>query len=217
MTGQQVYDYVLSVFKRTDKSAEVYDAILDTIMDMRLHFNSEDFKYESSAQVFNIGDYKISLPADFGHLIGNITPKDTASDISYQPLIKISKQRYDEKYFRRIIDTIPNRLNGIPIEFCIFGQEIFIGPPVDKATYKFQINYTTENATAITASTADVPFSDRHRKTIRYGAIKELYIMLENYTEAEAWSNLYEADILKIIKNDMENISDNDVIEYSGV
>ena len=41
--------------------------------------------------------------------------------------------------------------------------------------------------------------------------------LLENYQEAEVWSNLYEADLMKIIRNDMDNISDNDSIQYHGV
>lgn len=215
MTGAEFLTYVRSTFRRTDKDAQIYEATLDTIMDMRLRFNSEDFKYEAYATIADIGDYKMTLPDDFAHLIGEITMEDTASDTSYGTLDKISKKRYDELYPFRT--TVANRNTGVPQHFCLYGRELFIGPPADKDTYQFQVNYTTEDATEITALTPEVPFANRHRKTIRYGVMKELYLGLENYQEAEVWSNLYEADLMKIIRNDMDNISDNDSIRYHGV
>lgn len=215
MTGAEFLTYVRSTFRRTDKDTQIYQATTDTIMDMRIRFNSEDFKYESYASIANIGDYKMTLPDDFAHLIGDISMEDTSTDTSYGTLRKISKSRYDELYPFRT--TVANRNTGVPLHFCLYGREIFVGPPVDKETYQFQVNYTTEDATEITALTQNVAFSARHRKTLRYGVMKELYLMLENYKEAEVWSNLYEADLMKIIRNDMDNISDNDSIQYSGV
>lgn len=215
MTGAEMLAYVKSTFKRTDKDSEIYQAMLDTIMDMRLRFHSEDFKYESYASIANIGDYKMTLPDDFAHLIGEISIEDTETDESYGTLHKISKSRYDELYPFRT--TTNNRFTGVPIHFCLYGRELFVGPCVDKETYRFQVNYTTEDATEITASTVDVAFSRRHRKTLRYGIMKELYLGLENYQEADIWSNLYEADLIKIIRNDISNISDNDTIQYHGV
>ena len=78
MTGAEFLTYVRSTFRRTDKDAQIYEATLDTIMDMRLRFNSEDFKYEAYATIADIGDYKMTLPDDFAHLIGEITMEDTA-------------------------------------------------------------------------------------------------------------------------------------------
>ena len=43
MTGLEMYNYVLQTFKRTDKSTAIYQAITDTIMDIKIRFLSEDF------------------------------------------------------------------------------------------------------------------------------------------------------------------------------
>lgn len=209
--------YVKRTFKRTDKDTEIYQALTDTVMDIRLRFRAEDYKEEAYADILTVGDYKITLPDDFAHVIGKVTVKDTATDQAYPPLEMISKERYDELYFNRIATDSAYRQTGFPQHSCLYGHEIFIGPPVDKATYRFQVNYTTEDAEEISASTTDVPFSDRHRKTLRYGAMKELYLMLENYEEAEVWSNLFEADVPKIVNNDMANIRDEAPISYNGI
>lgn len=209
--------YVKKTFKRTDKDEEIYQAITDTVMDIRVRFKAEDFKEEAYSDITVVGDFKISLPDDFAHLIGMPILKDTSNDQIYPPLRQISKERYDELYYDRIASTVANRLTGVPYHFAIYGREIFVGPAVDKTTYRIQLNYTTEDAEEITALTADVPFSARHRKTLRYGCMKELYLMLENYQEAEAWSNLYEADIPKIINNDMDNIADSGAMSYNGI
>lgn len=217
MTGAQMLAYVKRTFKRTDKDQEIYDAIRDTVMDIRVRFKAEDYKEEAYSDITVVGDFKISLPEDFAHLIGRPILKNTSDDSTYPPLRQISKERYDELYYDRISSTVSNRLTGTPVHFCLYGREIFVGPAVDKTTYRVQLNYTTEDAEEITASTAVVPFSNRHCKTLRYGAMKELYIGLENYQEAEAWSNLYEADIPKIINNDLDNIADSEPISYNGI
>lgn len=218
MTGSELYTYILEVLKRTDKSTEVYEAITDVVMDMRLRFNSEDYKSISSdLTITTIGNYTITLPTDFGRLLGDPMVRDDSSDQDYQTLKKISIGRFNELYSDRYNDTVGNRNTGTPVHYCVFSGDVLVGPPVDKNSYVFRIPYTQEAGTAIVSGTSSVPFTSRYRKTVRYGVLKEIYLMLENFQEAEMWSNLYEADIQKIINNDMANIRDDSPMEYNGI
>lgn len=218
MTGAELYTYILSILKRTDKSTEVYESITDVVMDMRLRFHSQAYKTISSEiAISTLGEYTLTLPSDFGHLLGDVLVRDDSSDQEYHPLKKIGINRFNELYGDRFNDAVGNRNTGTPIHSCLFGGNILVGPPVDKVTYVFRLPYTTESATAITSATASVPFTDRYRKTVRYGVLKEIYLLLENYQEAEAWSNLYENDLIKIIDNDMANSRDDSPVMYSGI
>lgn len=218
MSGSDFYTYVLAILKRTDKSTEVFQAITDTIRDMRLRFNSENFKTISTAlTIGTIGNYSVAMPTDFGHLIGGVMVKETVADRDYPPLNKLSIGAFNEKYSSRFNTSSGNRLTGNPVDFCVFGGNLLIGPPVDKTTYEFRIAYTQEDGVEINSATSDVPFSDRYRKTLRYGVIKEVYVGLENYEEANIWSSLYEADLGKIADNDYKNSKGEEPLVYNGI
>lgn len=218
MTGSEFYTYVLSIFKRTDKETQVYEAMTDVAMDMRIRFNSESFKTISSElSITTIGNYTLDLPSDFGRIIGHPMVRDDDADTDYLPLKKISIDRYNELYGDRYNDAVGNRNTGTPVNYCLFGGDVLVGPPVDKDSYTFRIAYSQEAATAVTSGTANVPFTDKYRKTVRYGVLKEMYLLMENYQEAEIWSDLYESDILKIINNDQANVRDDEPMQYSGV
>lgn len=218
MTGSAFYTYCLAIIKRTDKSTEVYEAMTDTVRDMRLRFLSEDFKSINTAlAISTIGNYSVALPSDFGHLIGDVMMKDTSSDESYPSLNKISIEEYNQKYSDRFNTAVGNKDTGIPYDYCIFGGNLLVGPPVDKTTYEFRFAYSTEDEVEVSSVTANVPFTDRYRKTVRYGVLKEMYLLLENYEEADLWSKLYEADLQKIIENDRQNVKDNLPMKYSGI
>ena len=217
MTGEEVRDYIVRKFKRTDKDTEIYEAITDIVADMRLRIMSDNYSEEAYiAGIETLGDYRIAVPTDMGHFIGNISVTETGDDKSYPDLIKISKNRYDELYVKRLLTTVANRGSGTPKHFCIYGQQIFIGPVPDKTTYVYQINFTTEAFTAVTSATTDVPFSTRYRNTIRSGVMRELHNGLENYEESMFWDNLYLNELVKILDNDRENKADDEGMEYSG-
>lgn len=218
MTGQAFYDYCLAVIKRPDKSTEIYQAMADVIMDMRLRFYARDYeKFSTELAISSIGDFSVALPSDFGHNIGKVSVRDSASDQSYPPTDKISIDTFNKLYAQRNNTAVGNRLTGPPNHFCIFGGNLLIGPPVDKTTYKFKMTYTQEDAPTIDASTTLVPFTDKYRKTVRYGVVKEVYLILENYQEADAWSTLFEQDLAKIVNNDNANRRDDEPIYYNGV
>ncbi len=218
MTGAEFYAYLLRTLKRTDKSTEVYEAMTDTAFDMRLRFYSEDFKTRSSALTgcTTVGDYSLTLPTDFGHLIGQVSMKDDSSEQDYLPLLKISIEEYDRLYPDRQLDAA-SRDTGVPRHFCIYGGEIFVGPCVDKTTYDFVINYTQEDATDIVAGTVLVPFTDKYREVVKHGVLMRIYRDLEMYQEADIYEVKYEQGIAKIMANDEINSSATSVVRYSGI
>lgn len=216
-TGAEFLAYVKRKFKREDKDTEIYEATTDIIADMRLQFLSEDYKEEAySTGITTIGEYRLGLPSDFGHIIGEITVVDTTADDEYPPLKKISKQRYDQLYGDRLLASASNMDTDVPRHFCIFGNQIFLGPVPDSTAYKYQFNYTTEAYTEVSASTDPVPFTDNYRNILRCGVLAELYDGLENYQESQYWRDQYLSGLNKIVDNDSYNIADTENIIYSG-
>jgi hypothetical protein len=213
MSGADFYAYVLRVFKRTDKSTEAYEAITDVIMQIKLKYLFEDYKEESyTSGISTLGDYKISLPSDFGHLIGNVNLIDDTGNSRI--LNKRSKETFDRMYPDREAADVQRAL---PSDFCIFSGQIILGAIPDSTDYKYQINYTTEEAETITADTTAVPFTDRYRWTIRQLVLAELYFGLGFDDEGAKWKQLGEAGIQEMIANDEFNTGATDTVEYQGV
>lgn len=217
MLGSSFLTYVKKKFLRSDKDSEIYEATTDIIADMRVQFNSEDFKTESyTAEIGVLGDYSFDLPTSFGHIIGEFILVDVDSN-SNRILNKISKSEYDRKYGDRLYATVADRNSSEPIDFSIYGGQAFVGPVPDKITYKYNINYTTEDYVEITGATADVPFSDKYRNILRDGVLYQMHDLMENFQEADRYRLLYLEGLGKIINNDQSNISDNDSVAYNGV
>lgn len=220
MTGANFLAYCKQVLKRTDKDSELYTAISDAVMDMRSRMLSDEFSEVAvtPSGSLAVGDYKLSIPADFGHLIGAVSIKDTASDQVYDPLNRISKEEYDVKYALNASTGVGNRLTGVPIDFCYYGREIYIGPAVDRTTFAFTINYTIEDQPVITGATAVVQFTDQFREVVRAGALFRIYFELGFSTEASNWKASYEEGIQRVIENDLFNASNSSTsMNYSGV
>lgn len=216
MTGTEFRTYVINKFKRDDKDTELYQATTDIIADMRLQFNSEDYKEEAYASgIAALGEYKMALPSDFGHIIGNVSITDSASNQDYGQLVKVSKDKYDELTTDRLLTSGQNF--GVPQYFCIYGKELFISPVPDKTTYRYHLNYTTEDFTEITAATTNVPFSNQYRNILRCGVLAELYDGMENFDEANYWRTMYTAGLLKIKQNDDGNVQDDESVCYRGI
>ena len=214
MTGANFLAYIKRKFIRTDKDTEAYEAMSDVIADIRLRMNSEEYKQEAYiVGIGTLGEYRIALPTDFGHLLGSITITDPSTDQVVCVAEKISKEKYDELYADRLLT---NQNDGVPKHFCIYGEQIYLGPVPDSTAYKYQLNYTTEDYAVIESST-EVPFTDKYRNIMRCGVHAELHDGLENFEEAGYWRTLYEIGLEKIAKNDDDNIDDNQPCEYSGV
>jgi hypothetical protein len=219
MTGAETLSYIKQNFKRTDKDAEIYLAVADTIMDMRSRMLSDEFSYTATTPsgTLSVGDYKLSVPADFGHLVGDITIRDSETDTVYNPAKRISKEEYDEIYSQNLSTTASKRLTGVPLNYCFFGREIWLGPAVDKTTYEFTINYTTEDAPVISGATSVVQFTDQFREVVRAGTLYRMFFELGFTQEAANWMGVYEAGIERIINNDLFNSGSSTVgVQYGG-
>ncbi len=217
MTGSEMLAYVKRKFKREDKDAEIYEAMTDVIADMCIQFYPEDFKEEATLTgTITLGEYKLPVPADFGHILGEISIMDTANESRFYPLTKISKIQYDQMYPDRQFSTTTNMTLSRPRHFCVYGNQIFIGPIPDKTTYQYQLNYTTIGFETVTASTDPVSFTDKYRNILRSGILSELHNGMENYEEAGYWKEEYLKGLSKIAANDDANTSDNTNASYSG-
>jgi hypothetical protein len=217
MTGLEFHNYILSNFKRTDKSAEIYLAITDTIADMRLQFLSAKHTEEAYLTIDTLGEYRLPFPSDMGHFVGTINIIDTDTDEWLAALTKISKQRYDELYPDRLLTNIGNKNTGTPRHFAIQGEQIFIGPVPDKIDYQYSINYTTEDFAATTSASTDVPFSTKYRAILRAGVLADLHRGIENYDESTFWKNEYQEGLSKIVSSEYQDKQDTESVQYSGV
>lgn len=201
MTGSEFHDYVVRTFKRTDKSAEVYDAITDTIMDMCEEFGFEENKVEAytTSGISALGDYKIDLPDDFGHLLGDVrwTDQDDSGTLT-----KLSKQQFNEMFPEQDCDD-PD--DGEPTHYCIFGKQILIGPVPDKTTYEYQIDYSTFPADAVTSSTSEVLFTDKARECVKFGSLARLYEVIENFDLAERYRGKFENELVQFVAREKLN------------
>jgi len=218
MTGANFYNYFLSVFKRPDKSSEFYLALADTIMDMRSRMLSDEHSVVAHVAALAVGDYKIAFPSDFGHLIGDISIRDTSSDDVYLPLTRINKIEWDKLYNQALATAVGNRLTGVPLHYCVYGREFYVGPPADKTTYEFTINYTTEDAPTYTSATATIPFTDQFREVVRAGTLYRMFREVGNYPESDIWKTAYADGVVNIIENDEFNREGSIMnIRYSGI
>lgn len=216
MTGSDFYTYVLNSFKRTDKSTEVYEAVTDAVMEMRLRLLSEDHKAVSTelSGISSVGDYTLTLPSDFGHLIGDVIVYDSVAGDEYPPLKKITKTKWDELYTDALTS---DQDTGVPEHYAFLGNSIYLGPVPDSTDYKYRLNYTTEDQAAITSGTSDVPFTDKYRWILRAGTLKHLYNILEAYEEAQAQEIIFERGLATIADSEDFSSDAGFNVEYTGV
>jgi hypothetical protein len=208
MTGALAYAYILRKFKRTDKSTEVYEAMTDVISDMHVRFKPQDYTEEAYVSgISTVGEYQIALPSDFGHITGTLSIIDTADDSYYSELTKITKHSYDQLYPDRLLSDADLMNTATPFHFCIYASQLYIGPVPDKTTYRYQLNYTTENTSEIASDTAVVPFTAelRDRNILRNGVLFELHDGLENFEEAAYYKQLYLHGLEGLIERERAN------------
>lgn len=219
MTGTDLLAYILKVFKRTDKDTEVYEAITDIVADIKYNTKLEAVKEEAYiVGISTLGDYRIALPNDFQNLIGDITVIEP-NDNTRRLLNKISKEVYDERYSTRLFSSYSDMTSGLPEDYCIYAGQIYLGPVPDDVDYKYQINYTTKDTTAITSSTTSVPFTSsyKERNVVRAGVLAEMFSLVEDYEESNYWRALYTIGKSEMVDKDNENISDNVNITYHSI
>lgn len=201
MTGSEFYDYVVKTFKRTDKSSEVYDAITDTVSDMCERMEFEETKVEgyTTSGISSLGDYKIDLPSDFGRMIGDVRWSDQDNS---RTLTRLSKQEFNDKFGDLDGD---DPMDGEPTHYCVFGNQILLGPVPDDTTYEYQIDYSTFLADAVTSSTTEVLFTDKARECVKFGTLARLFEVVEMFDIADRYRIRFENELAQFVAREKEN------------
>ena len=211
MTGLELYQYILRKFERTDMETEVYEAITDAIGTMKLRFEFEDFKTEAYTNGITVlGEYRIALPSDFEHIIGDLMLKD--DDGGSRVLVKLSKEAFDVR-FPNIKETTQTRAK--PTHYCIFSKTLYLGPIPDSTDYTYYMSYTTTASTPVTAATVSVPFSDKYRKTLRELALADLYFGLGDDTAGHKYKALGDEGVGLIAAVEHRNLAAPMMNEYN--
>lgn len=211
MTGEQFRDYLVRTFKRTDKDTEIYEAITDTIRDMRKRYPFGEMEKEAATSdtITAVGDYKIDVESDFGLRIGNVIVQDGYTN-SWE-LRKLSKEEYDRLYPNPAAADV---YQAPPLHYCMFAGQILLGPVPDTAAYVYHVSYATEDLVAVTVATTSVPFGGRSRETLKQGALSRLYSMLDQYDKAAFWGQLYESALVVDMTVEERNKGGKPVVSY---
>lgn len=201
MSGQELFDYVQRTLKREDKITEVYDAITDTIMDMCEKFGFEENKVEAytTSGITSLGDYKIDLPDDFGHLLGDVRWSD--QDDSYT-LKKCSKQEFNEMFPDPDGD---DPIDGEPTHYCVFGKQILLGPVPDDITYEYQIDYSKFPDASIDSNSSNVMFTDNARECVKFGTLARIYDDMEEQDKADKYQAKYDTALYEFVSRETRN------------
>lgn len=179
MTGADFYAYLLRKgFKRTDKSAEAYEAITDAIQEMRMRFSFDEAGADATTTdtISTLGDYKLTSETNMGMLNGVIVQDGENAT----PLLKISKARYDELYPYQAVTTG----KGYPSHYCVYAGQIYIGPIPDAVSYTYRLSYS-KRAGTITSSTTGVPFTDLYRDILCQLSLSYLWDALDEEGKAD--------------------------------
>ena len=201
MTGSEFYAYVLKTFKRTDKSTEIYDAIADTVVDMCERMGFEETKVEAYTVdgIAELGDYKVDLPPDFARLLGDVRWSDQQDSGT---LTKLSKQEFNEKFPDPDGD---DPIDGKPTHYCVFGNQILLGPVPDRTTYEYQIDYSSfPGDDAVTGSTT-VRFTDKARECVKFGTLARLFEVVEMFDLADRYRVRFENELAQFVASEQEN------------
>lgn len=214
MTGEQFRDYVVRTFKRTDKDTEIYEAITDTIRDMRKRYPFGEMEVEAASTdtITALGDYKLDVEDDFGLRIGNVVVQQGYTN-SWE-LTRLTKEEFNRKYPN---PTATDVAKAPPIDYCVFGGEMQFGPVPDLTAYVYHVTYSKEDLVAVVESTTSVPFAGRQRETLKYGTLSRLYMMLDAVDRAAVWGQLYESALVvdQTVEERNKGASGNPIVSYT--
>lgn len=213
MTGSNFLAYVKNISIRTDKDAILYDCITDTILDMSRRINSQESQKDiaTTATITSLGQYQIALEANLSWPVSAV--RILESNESYQ-LKKLSKPLFDQNY-PWPADPVVDK--NKPVDYCIFGNQIWLGPVPDKTTYVYEIVYISGITSVITGSTTAVLFTDLYREILRWGTLYRLYDGLENDSLAQKNLSLYENGIKGITRRESLVGSGNQTVKFNDL
>lgn len=214
MTGEQFYDYLLRTFIRTDKETEAYEAVTDTVREMRERYPFGETEVEAAATdlITVLGDYKFDVERDFGLRISTVLVQDGYTNS--WPLNPISKEEFDRRYPN---PTSTNVAKSPPVDYCVFGGEVLLGPVPDRVTYTYHTSYSTEDRASVVAATTSVPFAGNYRETLKFGTLSRLFELLEQYEKAAYWGQRFEGRMQDNIRREEKNKGVTTVCDYKGV
>lgn len=212
MTGAEFYAFVLRTFIRTDKETEFYEAVNNTLREMRRRHSFNENKVESyTTGISALGDYMLDLPSNFGTLLSDVVLSKT--DTQYPPLQKLDKTVFDKKYPN---PTSTNVNKSQPQHFCLFASKIILGPVPDSLSYLYTMSYATKLVTKITSATGTMPFDD-FEEGLKYGVLARLYADLEDDAMATKYFTLFEKLFAEYITQDKENTAAPKQVAYHGI
>ena len=190
MSGSDWRDYVLRCgFKRTDKDSELYEATTDAIQEMRRRFMFDEAEEDSASTdtIGTLGEFKIDIETDLGLFLG-VRVQDGTDAFN---LIKVSKAQFDELY----PDINVTNDRGYPKHFCVFAQQVWIGPIPDSVSYTYRKSFSLRAGT-ITSATAGVPFTNLYRDVLADNVLARLYKGLEEYDKSNYHKSAFEEGFL---------------------
>lgn len=198
MTRTNFRLYVEQIFKRTDKTTEMNQAIDDTLRDMAIRYSFEVLRAQSYVPTVT-GQEDYPLPSTLLHLHHPVKLlQGSATSDSGWPLKKLSKEEYD------VAEPNPNRtspVKGIPWGYTIWSDSILLVSVPDRV-YNLEINWGKQ----ITVPTADGdtvgPFPAYADETIRAGVLSRTYEVIELMAESEKWELKYERKLQALIDRD---------------
>lgn len=188
MTGSDWRNYVLrGGFKRTDKDTELYECTTDAVQELRRRFAFEEAKAETETtdQITVDGDYRLSLESDNGMLLGVILEDGTDA----VPLDQVSKHKFDQLY----PDITETTDRGYPEHYCVFNDQILIGPAPDSTDYDYRVVYSRRGGT-ISSSTTAVPFTNLYRRMLRSLTLAYLWELMDEFEKAQYFRNEFERE-----------------------
>jgi hypothetical protein len=199
LSGTDWYAYVLrGGFKRTDKETEVYEETTDAVQEMRRRFMFDEAKAETitTDTISILGDYRLALESDFGLLLG-VTVED-GGDAT--PLIQLTKHEFNQKY--PDINVTADR--GYPLDFCVYGGAIQIGPIPDRVIFSYRVAYSTRGG-IITSATTGVPFTSTYRDILRDNVLGRLYMLMDDFEKASIYKQSFENGFIYASRKERTN------------
>ncbi|MFA5037858.1 MAG: hypothetical protein WC479_11875 [Candidatus Izemoplasmatales bacterium] len=200
MTRLQFYSYIVEIFKRTDKSTEIYRALNETITDIANRYPFENYSFQSWIPCV-VGQEDYPLPSTLVHISHPIRLLEgsAATDDGF-PLDFITKQEYDA------LEANPNRTSpetGEPAKYTIFSDSILLTPIPDSTDYLIEINWGKQ-ATALSVDSDTASFISAWDEIIKWGTLFRVYLGLGLTEDATPWQALYEQGINRMIDRDKD-------------
>lgn len=200
LTGSEMAEYIRrGGWIRDDMDTGLYDALTDTILEMDQFFDFSERQTETTSTdtITALGDYAINIESDLGNLISVRLIDGTFS----RKLIKTSKSLYDILYPNPSND----QMRAFPERFCLFGDQLLIGPAPDRVSYSYTMAFSKRLTTAIDASTDPVPFSADYREVLKDGTLARLFENVGNDNRANRFAAKYAGGLQRIISGEREN------------